>query len=389
MAEQIETSLRTLPLLALKNSALFPGLMMPLAVGRKNSVAAVEAALGTEEKEIVVVAQRDAGSDAPHAADVYTVGTRATIRRHHHARPDQLDIMVLGVERVVIVKVEEDAFMHARIRPLPLPDDSSRETEALALSLVELGTKFLQLAQGGNVQTDIARMFAAEQDPLQLAFMIASVMNLDASKEQALLETPTRLEGLRMVLGWLSHEVDVLELRNKIANEARTEMSKEQREYVLRQQKRAIEQELGEKNGDQAEVQQLRERLDKADLPEDIRKEAEREMGRLEKLPSAQPEFSVIRTWLEYVIELPWTKKSEDSLDLKHAREILDEDHFGITKVKERIIEQLAVLKLNPEAKAPILCLVGAPGGRQDLAGPIHRASSGPQIRAHEPGRIA
>ena len=133
--------------------------------------------------------------------------------------------MVLGVERVVIVKVEEEGFLHARIRPLPLPDDSSRETEALALSLVDLGTKFLQLAQGGNVQADIARMFAAEQDPLQLAFMIASVMNLDAAKEQALLETPTRVEGLRMVMGWLSHEVDVLELRNKIANEARTEMT--------------------------------------------------------------------------------------------------------------------------------------------------------------------
>jgi ATP-dependent Lon protease len=375
MAELLDTSIRTLPLLALKNSALFPGLMMPLAVGRKGSVAAVDAAIATEEKELVVVAQRDATSDVPHAADVYTVGTRATIRRHHHARPDQLDIMVLGVERVVIMKVEEDGFMHARIRPLPLPDDSSRETEALTLSLMEMGTKFLQLAQGGNIQQDIARMFAAEQDPLQLAFMIASVMNLDASKEQALLETPTRLEGLRMVHGWLSHEVDVLELRNKIANEARTEMSKEQREYVLRQQKRAIEQELGEGNGDQAEVKQLRERLEKAELPEDIRKEAEREMGRLEKLPSAQPEYSVIRTWLEYVIELPWTKKSEDSLDLKRARQILDEDHFGITKVKERIIEQLAVLKLNPEAKSPILCLVGAPGvGKTSLGQSIARA---------------
>jgi ATP-dependent Lon protease len=375
MAEVVDTSIRTLPLLALKNSALFPGLMMPLAVGRKSSVAAVDAAIATEEKELVVVAQRDAASDVPHASDVYTVGTRATIRRHHHARPDQLDIMVLGVERVVIMKVEEEGYMHARIRPLPLPDDSSRETEALTLSLMELGTKFLQLAQGGNIQQDIARMFAAEQDPLQLAFMIASVMNLDAAKEQALLETPTRLEGLRMVHGWLSHEVDVLELRNKIANEARTEMTKEQREYVLRQQKRAIEQELGESNGDQAEVKQLRERLEKAELPEDIRKEAEREMGRLEKLPSAQPEFSVIRTWLEYVIELPWTKKSEDSLDLKRARQILDEDHFGITKVKERIIEQLAVLKLNPEAKSPILCLVGAPGvGKTSLGQSIARA---------------
>jgi ATP-dependent Lon protease len=156
MAEVVDTSIRTLPLLALKNSALFPGLMMPLAVGRKSSVAAVDAAIATEEKELVVVAQRDAASDVPHAADVYTVGTRATIRRHHHARPDQLDIMVLGVERVVIMKVEEEGYLHARIRPLPLPDDSSRETEALTLSLMELGTKFLQLAQGGNIQQDIA-----------------------------------------------------------------------------------------------------------------------------------------------------------------------------------------------------------------------------------------
>src|SRR5579863_2024042 len=375
MAEAKENSMRMLPLLALKNSALFPGVMMPLSVGRKGSVAAVEAALATEGKELVVVAQRDATVDAPHADDLYTVGTRAAIRRYHHARPDQLDIMVLGMERVVIVKVEENGHMVARIRPLPLPDDSSRETEALALSLTELGMKFVTLAQNGAPQPDLATMFGAEQDPLQLAFVIASVMNLDAAKEQALLETPTRLEGLRMVHGWLSHEVDVLELRQKIANEARTEMTKEQRDYVLRQQKRAIEQELGEKNGDQADVEKLRERLTAADLPEDIRKEADRELGRLEKLPSAQPEFSVIRTWLEYVIELPWKKKSEDSLDLPRARQVLDEDHYGIAKVKERIIEQLAILKLNPEAKAPILCLVGAPGvGKTSLGQSIARA---------------
>ena len=141
----------SLPLLALKNSALFPGLMMPLAVGRKGSVAAVEAALATEGKELVVVAQRDAAADTPHAADVYTVGTRAAIRRHHHARPDQLDIMVLGMERVVIVKVErENGYLARASGRLPLPDDSSRETEALTLSLVEMGTKFVRLAQGGN-----------------------------------------------------------------------------------------------------------------------------------------------------------------------------------------------------------------------------------------------
>ena len=375
MTESNEHPIRSLPLLPLKNSALFPGLMMPLSVGRPASVAAVEAALAGEAKEILVVAQRDSNADKPGPAELYTVATRAVIRKVNRIRPDHIDIMVTGVERVVLVKVEENGYLHARIGPLPLPDDSSRELEALVLSLVELGSKFVSLAQGGASAQDVARMFTAQEDPLQLAFMIASLMNLDAAREQALLETPTRLEGLRMVHGWLAHETDVLELRNKIANEAREEMSKEQKDYILRQQKRAIEQELGEKNPDQMEVEQLRERLAKADLPEDIRKEAERELGRLEKLPAAQPEHSVIRTWLEYVIELPWKKRSEDNLDLKRAREVLDEDHFGIVKVKERIIEQLAVLKLNPEAKAPILCLVGAPGvGKTSLGQSIARA---------------
>ena len=366
---------QTLPLLALKNSALFPGLLMPLSVGRPASVAAVEAALGTEDKELVVVAQRDANADRPEAADLYTVGTRASIRRANRQRTDQIDIMVLGIERVVIVKVEENEYLKARVTSLSLPDDSSRELEALSLSLAELGSKFVGLAQGGTAPQEVARMFASQEDPLQLAFMIASLMNLDAAKEQALLEAPTRLEGLRMVHGWLSHEVDVLEIRNKIANEAREEMSKEQKDYILRQQKKAIEQELGEKSPDQAEVEELRERLAKAELPEDVRKEAEREMARLEKMPSMQPEHSVIRTWLEYVLELPWIKRSDDNLDLKRARQVLDEDHFGIGKVKDRIIEQLAVLKLNPEAKAPILCFVGAPGvGKTSLGQSIARA---------------
>jgi ATP-dependent Lon protease len=222
---------------------------------------------------------------------------------------------------------------------------------------------------------ELARLFTFQEDPLRLAYTVASLMNLEAVREQALLEATTRVEALRLVHGWLSHEVEVLELRNKITEDARGEMSREQKEYILRQQKKAIEQELGEKNPDQAEVEQLREKLAKADLPEDVRKEAERELGRLEKLPPSQPEHSVIRTWLEYVIELPWNKRSDDSLDLVKARQVLDEDHFGITKVKERILEHLAVLKLNPEAKAPILCFVGAPGvGKTSLGQSIARA---------------
>jgi len=371
MAEE----LRTLPVLALKNSVLFPGLLMPLSVGRPASVAAVEAALGSEDKELVVVGQPNPTVEVPKAGDLYTVGTRAVIRRTQRPRPDHIEVMVLGVERVVLVKVEENGHLKAKIRPLPLPDDASHEIEALTLSVTEMASKFVSLVQGQPEQ-DVARMFAAQQsDPLQLAFMVASLMNVDGVREQALLETTSRLDGLRLVMGWLSHEVNVAELRNKITEDARTEMSKDQREYLLRQQKRAIEQELGEKNSDQAETENLREKLAKADLPEDIRKEAERELGRLEKVNTASPEHNVIRTWLEYVIELPWNKRSEDSLDLKRAREILDEDHYGIVKVKERIIEQLAVLKLNPEAKAPILCFVGAPGvGKTSLGQSIARA---------------
>jgi len=369
-----DEEIKTLPLLALKNSVLFPGLLMPLGVGRPASVAAVESALATEDKHVIVVAQKDPTVDTPHASDLYTIGTRAVIRKSGRPRPDHLDLFVQGIERVVVVKVEENGFLKAKIRPLPLPDDSSRELEALSLFVVEMASKYVNLMQG-QPSAEITQAFAAQTDPLQLAFLVASVMNLEVEKEQSLLEASTRIEALRMVLGWMSHEVDVAELRAKVTEKAKSEMSREQREYVLRQQKKAIEQELGEGGTDAADAQNLRDRVDKADLPEDIRKEAERELDRLEKINSASPEHNVIRTWLEYVIELPWTKRSEDNLDLKRAREVLDEDHYGIAKVKERIVEQLAVLKLNPEAKAPILCFVGAPGvGKTSLGQSIARA---------------
>ncbi len=373
---EMENNLRTLPLLPLKNSVLFPGLMMPLSVGRAASVGAVEKALATEDKEIVIVAQRDPSADSPRAEDLFTLGTRAVIKKVSRPNASQIEVLVLGMERVVIVKVDDgEGFMTARVRALPMPDDSSRETEALTLAIVEMGSKFVGLIQNDRLNPqEMARMFTMHEDPLRLAYMVASIMNLEGTQEQSLLESPTRVEALRLVHGWLSHEVEVLNLRNKITEEARGEMSKEQRDYILRQQKSAIEKELGEKN-EQGDVEELREKLKKADLPEDVRKEAERELGRLEKMNPQQPEHNVIRTWLEYVVELPWKTRSEDNLDIARARQVLDEDHFGITKVKERILEQLAVLKLNPEAKAPILCFVGAPGvGKTSLGQSIARA---------------
>src|SRR5258708_33930492 len=370
-----DNNIQTLPLLPLKNTVLFPYLLMPLSVGRASSLAAVEAALATEDKEIVVFAQRDASVDNPKQDDLYPVGTKAIIRKMNRADNGSLELLVLGMERVALIKLDEsEPYLRARVNPLPLPQDKSAESEALQGALVDLATRAIAMAQPNSPQ-EVGRLLASNnEDPLRLAFLLASMFSLDLDKEQSLLEADSRVEALRRLHTYLTHEVQVLELRNKIASEARNEMTKEQRDYLLRQQMRGIQQELGEK-GEQAEAQQLREQLEKADLPEEVRKEAERELSKLEKLPAQAPDYHVIRTYLEYVLELPWNKYTEDNLDLANARQVLDQDHFNLKEVKQRILEQLAVLKLNPEAKAPILCLVGPPGvGKTSLGQSIARA---------------
>ncbi len=365
----------TLPVLPLKSAVLFPYLLMPLSAGRPASIAAVEAALATESKEILVFAQRDPDLDTPTQDDLYAIGAKAVIRKMNRSGEGHLELMVLGMERVTLVKLDSsEPFLKGRAIPLPLPKDSGPEIEALQGALIELAGEALTLAQPGSSQ-ELRGLIASNEDPLRLSFVLASMFSFDADKCQSLLEAPSRAEALRMLHRYLMHEVQVLELRNKINTEARTEMSKEQHDYLLRQQMRAIQQELGEKGGEQAEADQLRERLDKANLPEDILKEAKRELDRLEKLPPNAPDYNVIRTYLDYVLELPWNKSSEDSLDIARARQVLDEDHFGLKDVKLRILEHLAVLKLNPNAKAPILCFVGPPGvGKTSLGQSIARA---------------
>ncbi|HLJ15134.1 MAG TPA: endopeptidase La [Bryobacteraceae bacterium] len=371
-----QDAVQILPVLPLKNSILFPGLLMPLSVGRPASLAAVEAALASEDKEILVVAQRESSTDSPGPDDLYTIGTKAVIRKMSRPSEDMVELLVLGVERVVALKFDaSEPFLRGRFRSLPLPQDSGPELEALERALVDLAAKALQLAQPQQSMQELTRVLPVNGDPLRLAFLLASMFSLDSAKEQKLLESDTRVDALRLMHTYLSHEVQVLEIRNKIANEARTEMNKEQRDYLLRQQLRAIQQELGDKNSEQAEVEMLRERIEKANLPEAVLKEVNRELGRLEKLPAGQPEYNVIRTYLDFALELPWNARSEDVLNVAKAREVLDTDHFGLKEVKERILEQLGVLKLNPEAKAPILCFVGPPGvGKTSLGQSIARA---------------
>ncbi|MFM7151062.1 MAG: LON peptidase substrate-binding domain-containing protein, partial [Gemmataceae bacterium] len=368
------TPKRVLPLLPLRNTVLFPHLFVPLSVGRPGSVAAIEAALASEEKDFIVSTQKDNSKDEPGLDDLYTVGTRAVVKKM--ARNEgNIEIIVQGVERVRLASLEQsDPFLAVRFEPYPLPEDGGMEVEALQRAVVDLAVKVMELAE---VQTPvpIQQLVAQAQDPLRLTFLMGSMLSLEVGKEQALLESTTRHEALRLLHEYLSQEVQVLQVRRQISTKVETEMTKQQRDFMLRQQMQAIQNELGEKTPEKAEVDELRLRLAEADLPPEVRKEAERELTRLERLPPAAPDHQVIRNYLELVFELPWKKATVDEIDLKKTREILDEDHFGLEQVKERILEDLAVLKLNPKAKAPILCLVGPPGvGKTSLGQSIARS---------------
>jgi ATP-dependent Lon protease len=368
--------MQTLPLLPIKNTVLFPFLLLPLNVGRPGSIAAVEAALASEEKEIIVVAQRDASVDNPQLPDLYPIGTKAVIKRMGRNREGALDIVLLGVERVVLIRLEQNGnFQKARVKPLPLPEEKSAEIEALYREVGELAARALSLIQPQAVG-EFGQLISGAKEPLRLVYMLAPMFSLELEKEQALLEALTVADALRLMHAHLTHELQVLELRSKIASEAQSEMSREQREYLLRQQMRAIQKELGGgENPEQSEIALLRERFEKADLPEDVRKEVERELAKLERLPAQAPDYHVGRAYLDFLLELPWKTATEDVLDIARAREILDEDHYDLKEVKERILEHLGVLKLNPTAKSPILCFVGPPGvGKTSLGQSIARA---------------
>ncbi len=363
-----------LPVLPLKNTVLFPGLFMPLSVGRPGSLAAIEAVLGTEEKTFVVSAQRSAEVEVPGLEDLYSIGTRTVVKKMGRSE-GVIELLVQGIERVTLLHAEQtDPYLKARVSVLPLPQDSTTQVEALHRAVVELAGKVLELAQV-QAPVTLPQLLAQAQDPLRFAYLLASMLSLDVAREQALLEAPTREEALRLVHGYLSHEVQVLEVRKQISSQVETEMSKQQRDYMLRQQMQAIQNELGEKTPEKAEVDELRRRLAETELPPEVRKEAERELNRLERMPAAAPDFQVTRTYLDLLVDLPWKKAEPQPIDLEHARKVLDEDHYDLDEIKERILEDLAVLKLNPKAKAPILCLVGPPGvGKTSVGQSIARA---------------
>src|SRR6476646_3515443 len=370
--EQFEISV-----LPLQNTTLFPETVVPLAVGRERSTKAVESSLNTEEKLLACITTKTenvTGDDAK-PSDLYKIGTIVNIK-HMMRNEGVMQLIVQGMDRFEVVEwTGEQPYLKAKVRILPeLRVRDQEEVEALKRNIQGMIQEALALLP--QVPPEVRMAVMSQENPVQLAYFLASVLDLGTETEQKMLESSTVDGLLTLTHAALAREVEIMQIRSKIANEAQHEMDKSQRDYVLRQQMKAIQKELGdEDSGEVAEAAQLRERLEKADLPDDVRKEATRELKRMEQLPQAAPDYHVIRTYLEYILELPWRKSSEEKLDLNEARKILDEDHYGLEDVKKRILESLALMKLRPDSKSPILLFVGPPGvGKTSLGRSIARA---------------
>jgi ATP-dependent Lon protease len=363
-----------LPLLPLKETVVFPDSMMPLAVGQDRSVKLVDDIVSSEG-HLALVAVRSEEAEEPGWEDIYTVGVEASVSRMLKMPDGTLRLLVQGMRRIRLLgPVRDEPYLVGRFEEAPDVIDVSDEIEALTRNVQTQFARVIQMEP--YLPDELAIALANIDDPGMLSYLVASNLHrLTVAERQVLLEETSVAERLRSLSRILAREVDVGELESKIQTQVQSELDQTQREFILRQQMKAIQDELGETNPDQAEMKELRERVEAADLPEEARKAADRELGRLERLPSAAAEYGVIRTYLEWIVSLPWKTESDDHLDLARAREILDDDHYDLDKVKERIIEYLAVSKLKGDVSGPILCFVGPPGvGKTSLGQSIARA---------------
>jgi ATP-dependent Lon protease len=362
-----------LPVLPLRETVTYPDTLTPLAVGQERSIKLVNDVL-SGNRMLVMVGSRDPENDSPGPDDLYDVGVAGVVARMMKVPDGTLRILVQGGQRVRITDyVTEEPYLVARIEVLEDVLEPSPELEALARNVQNTFSEIIE--QIPYLPEELQLAVTNLHDPSALAHLIAGALRIPTEEKQELLEEVNVAKRLRRLSEILTRELEVVRLGSKIQSQVESEIDKGQREYFLRQQLKAIQDELGEADEQQAEIQELRERIEAAELPEEARKQAERELGRLEKLPPAAAEYGVIRSYLEWLTELPWAKETEDNLDIEHARKVLDEDHYDLEEVKERILEYLAVRKLNPDSPGPILCFVGPPGvGKTSLGRSIARA---------------
>ena len=370
----------SLAILPLRNSVLFPYTVMPLTIGRPSSLQAVEDAV-RHQLPIGIVVQKDPAVDAPQIKDLYEIGTTAEVLRMSPSRDTQRQLIVQGRQRFRIVEfLQTDPFLVARTLLLEESAPQTKEFEARIMHLREQASKAFSLLT--QPTAELKSTIESIDNPIALIDIIASTLDLPTADKYEVLATLDVEARLQLVSRQLMRQVEVLELRQKIKSETKESMDKAQREYFLREQLKAIRKELGEEEGKNVEIEDLRKKISALKAPSEVEKEALRELSRLERTSEMSAEHSVIRTFLDWIIELPWSVFTEERIELPRAREILDVDHHDLEKVKKRIIEFLAVRKLNPLGKSPILCFVGPPGvGKTSLGQSIARAMNRKFVR--------
>jgi len=360
-------------LLPTRNAVLFPGIVAPLMVGRPQSKAAAQAA-AQNERPIGVLLQSDPSADTPGPKQLHSVGTLADIMRYVTSPDGSHHLVVRGTRRFKVIELLEGyPFLVARVEEIGEAEVYSTELAARLHQLRERAREAIELLP--NAPPELTGAIDQLQSPSQLADFIANVIDISPAEKQALLETFDVAERIDKLLREMAQQIEVLRLSKQIGEQTQESLSGRQREHILREQLRQIQKELGEGEDGQAEMEELREAIDKTGMSEEAEKQAKKELKRLERMPEASAEHGMIRTYLDWLIELPWSKLSADQIDIAEARRILDEDHYGLPKVKQRILEYLAVRKLNPDGKSPILCFVGPPGvGKTSLGQSIARA---------------
>jgi ATP-dependent Lon protease len=362
-----------LPVLPLRETVTFPETLTPLAVGQERSIKLVNDVLGAN-RMLAMVAALDPENEEPGPRDLYEVGVVGVVARMLKVPDGTLRILVQGTQRVRLGPyVAEEPYLVARIGELPDAVEDGPELEALTRNVQRTFSEIIE--QIPYLPEELQMAVANLDDPAALAHLIAGALRISTEEKQRLLEELDVVARLRHLSQVLARELEVVQLGTQIQTQVQSEIDKGQREFFLRQQMKAIQDELGEGDEQQAEVNELREKIEEAKLPEHAQKAADRELTRLEKLPPAAAEHGVIRTYLEWLVELPWAVQTEDNLDIAHAREVLDADHYDLEKVKDRILEYLAVRKLKPDSPGPILCFVGPPGvGKTSLGRSISKA---------------
>src|SRR5262245_50501305 len=364
-----------LPVLPLRDIVIYPFMIVPLFVSREKSIRAVDEALG-ENRMILLASQKDLDKEEPTAEDLYSVGTAAVIMRMLKLPDGRIRILVQGLSRAQIESVDATGeYLRSRVTVMQevLPPERSLEVEALVRNVRASMEKAINL--GKNISPEVMAIIANLDDAGRLADLSASNLELKVEDAQSVLEIADTTARLRRVNDLLNKEIEVLTVQQEINTQARADMDRSEREFYLRQQMKAIQGELGEGNELAEEMQQFREKIEAAKMPKSAEDESLRQLKKLERMHPDAAETATLRSWMEIITDLPWSKSSKDNLDLLKAQKILDEDHYGLEKVKERIIEALAVRKLKEKPKGPILCLVGPPGvGKTSLGRSIARA---------------